>query len=396
MIFINKEFTKEFLSYYLSTIFTEFLSKKLIRFNSVISQIDFVRVSKIFNQKYLEKLILLKPDVIQNEIEYIFENLQEVKEFYLPKQYFYGVKLPYFRYSTFDFRNKVDPLLFDSHIDLYITELKTLNLKSYNIDWAINSLSNIKAQVEAKNIVKKLESIILGKSKIEEIFPLWVHELSNLFSYSRLSKDLTYKLVSFLDITICPYCNEDKLHFYLSPEGDKDYRPSLDHFYPKSKFPFLALSVYNLIPSCEFCNENCKGSIDTHSFPFASPHITGVDEEPLFTFDTGYLKEQFDRLTVDNITIKLNSMNQSIDNNVDMFAIENRYNNDDYKLWFMKFIKTKHTIEDLKFPKEHSPFLESLVGRNLNQGIPATKAENKKFSLDMFNQVLDRKVKLDD
>ena len=32
-------------------------------------------------------------------------------------------------------------------------------------------------------------------------------------------------------------------------------KKQIDHFFPKRKYPFLALCYYNLIPSCDICNE---------------------------------------------------------------------------------------------------------------------------------------------
>jgi hypothetical protein len=34
----------------------------------------------------------------------------------------------------------------------------------------------------------------------------------------------------------------------------KELMPEIDHFYPKDKYPFLAVSFFNLIPSCLTCN----------------------------------------------------------------------------------------------------------------------------------------------
>jgi len=43
-------------------------------------------------------------------------------------------------------------------------------------------------------------------------------------------------------VTVCPYCDGSRL------------MPKLDHFYPKSTFPFLACAPHNLIPICTDCN----------------------------------------------------------------------------------------------------------------------------------------------
>lgn len=58
-----------------------------------------------------------------------------------------------------------------------------------------------------------------------------------------------YYLVKSLDLSVCPYCNRN----FIRNLSDKR-ASELDHFYPKEKHPFLAVSFYNLIPSCKLCN----------------------------------------------------------------------------------------------------------------------------------------------
>ncbi len=65
-------------------------------------------------------------------------------------------------------------------------------------------------------------------------------------------KKIAYMLIKELGIKTCPYCNRNYISFIKN--NQKQARPQLDHFYPKSIFPFLACSFYNLIPSCSACN----------------------------------------------------------------------------------------------------------------------------------------------
>ncbi|MCP5523411.1 MAG: HNH endonuclease [Verrucomicrobiales bacterium] len=46
------------------------------------------------------------------------------------------------------------------------------------------------------------------------------------------------------DLGVCPYCDGT-----LTPS-----RAEVDHFYPKSEYPFLALLPENLVPACKGCN----------------------------------------------------------------------------------------------------------------------------------------------
>lgn len=61
-----------------------------------------------------------------------------------------------------------------------------------------------------------------------------------------------YSFVSALNLKTCPYCNRNYT-FVVDSENGK-LRPEIDHFYPKSEYPYLAMSFYNLIPSCQVCN----------------------------------------------------------------------------------------------------------------------------------------------
>lgn len=49
----------------------------------------------------------------------------------------------------------------------------------------------------------------------------------------------------------CVYCNRN---YTLDFKNLNNSRAQLDHWFPKSDFPILALSFYNLIPSCQSCN----------------------------------------------------------------------------------------------------------------------------------------------
>lgn len=57
------------------------------------------------------------------------------------------------------------------------------------------------------------------------------------------------KLVEALDVSVCPYCNRGYLNTLRSY---KTYQ--IDHFFPKDEYPILAVSFYNLVPSCYACN----------------------------------------------------------------------------------------------------------------------------------------------
>ncbi|MCG3660204.1 hypothetical protein [Aliarcobacter butzleri] len=83
-----------------------------------------------------------------------------------------------------------------------------------------------------------------------------------LFDYTDLQQS---KIAPFfednLEIFTCYYCNIDYVNTYNTKNGKKN-KFTLDHYYDKSTYPYLALSLYNLIPSCYTCNSKLKGTVE--------------------------------------------------------------------------------------------------------------------------------------
>lgn len=81
----------------------------------------------------------------------------------------------------------------------------------------------------------------------------------------------------------CPYCNADLVYAVETDNrGTHFMRTAFDHFYPRGKYPFLGLSLYNLIPSCERCNAKFKHAKDPYVRNVAHPYIDDVDARMMF------------------------------------------------------------------------------------------------------------------
>ncbi len=87
------------------------------------------------------------------------------------------------------------------------------------------------------------------------------------FDYDTFSKKSgawgAYQLVQEVGLRICPYCQLHHVNYHM-PAGKKTFalRPPLDHFLPKSNYPYLAVSLGNLVPCCGQCNSGVKLSLD--------------------------------------------------------------------------------------------------------------------------------------
>lgn len=70
--------------------------------------------------------------------------------------------------------------------------------------------------------------------------------------YERIRKEYLQKVLDSLNLSVCPYCNRQ--YIFSAGDGHK-VSAQFDHFYNKIKYPYLALSFYNLIPCCPTCNK---------------------------------------------------------------------------------------------------------------------------------------------
>ena len=129
----------------------------------------------------------------------------------------------------------------------------------YKVD-EINFLSKIMKKEKNKKGI--LEEMFSSFKINKEYLP---HEL---FSYDEFPNHRgewnRHKLLSLMEIEVCPYCQRNYISSF-EENNDKRTTADLDHFYPKSLYPFLALSLYNFIPSCQICNSRFKGSKDTYN-----------------------------------------------------------------------------------------------------------------------------------
>jgi hypothetical protein len=139
-----------------------------------------------------------------------------------------------------------------------------------------------------------------------------------------------YQLTKTLDCNVCPYCNRNYIHTIQAITGK--FRPELDHYYPKSRFPFLALSLYNLIPSCHTCNSSLKGSIDFYNKSHIHPYNDNVTEMIEFIIDITNNDGSGDVIpAVDDFSINIeinttDDMNkEKILNSIETFLIKEQY-----------------------------------------------------------------------
>ncbi|AEE48643.1 hypothetical protein [Haliscomenobacter hydrossis] len=151
-----------------------------------------------------------------------------------------------------------------------------------------------------KFLESKFETILIGNphelnSLIEESQAYSAYKtetgglketLKKIFNYEKFSEKgenlwNTYWLADQLRVDTCPYCN--RLYTHTVIKEKEISRPQFDHFWDQATYPFLALSFYNLIPSCYICNSTLKRNLPFSTDTHIHPYIEGFGDEIRFT-----------------------------------------------------------------------------------------------------------------
>lgn len=158
-----------------------------------------------------------------------------------------------------------------------------------------------------------------------------------------------YRLAENLNINTCAYCNRlyTKTVINETENGkiSKLTRPTFDHWFPQSKNPILALSFYNLIPSCNVCNSSLKSSTDMTLENNLHPYINQD-----INFQFSYKLNSIDKydFTIKNIGDDLNTKSK---NTADFFKLKEIYETHINEVEDLLKIKKAYSVTYLKSMK---------------------------------------------
>ena len=185
--------------------------------------------------------------------------------------------------------------------------------------------------IPTSRVVKKIK---FGKLNL---FPDYIQRLEFMYNaFASSAKRLknkkendynAHKLIEKLGITVCPYCNRNFIN-NIKTVKTKTRTSEIDHFYPKSIFPFFAVSFFNLIPSCKVCNKIKLAN----NIKILNPYDKRFDTNKIIKFSQQITGTQFYYKTEDiKLEIKYKSENKTAEqlakNSIDVFKLEDLYNN---------------------------------------------------------------------
>lgn len=151
-----------------------------------------------------------------------------------------------------------------------------------------------------EKIIDDFDEIVIAKRKT---FTTWEKKFDNIRDYKLIKRKFWEQIVKTLryselkskeylelhrniGIKTCMYCNSAlavnaEIEIIKKPRKKKGTIKKrkatfeLDHYVAKSKYPFLSISFYNLIPSCSTCNK-AKSINDINYYPFEETDNIGA------------------------------------------------------------------------------------------------------------------------
>ncbi|WP_054721085.1 hypothetical protein [Marinifilum fragile] len=205
-----------------------------------------------------------------------------------------------------------------------IKELEKAKIEKVHYDFCMGNLEILnKLNLHRHNapqlydfLIENLENLLIGEKEqllqIIQLCPVITGNINNelklIFNYeifrdNKPPKWGAYSYFKKLGVNACPYCNRIFINptkrlnrRKLTPLREKfdnqtyewikghnpNLKPDIDHFYSKEKYPYLAISLYNLIPCCTICNSRLKHKRD---WTILHPYSDSLDKHYRFTVD---------------------------------------------------------------------------------------------------------------
>lgn len=206
-----------------------------------------------------------------------------------------------------------------SNINILASEHARLLLENYKADLNVDELDRLLTPYSFNQVLvakpAELREIIdtIRKRPYDKVFSSLL-KVYKKFAKWEGGKYCAEKLLKNLGLTVCPYCNRTYIH---SIDEKKARVCQIDHFFNKKDYPYLALSFYNLIPSCYACNHTKS----TRSIGLSPYEIT----------NSNIVAFSYNHTSISNIEVTLSTENEEMKTNIKELGLDSLYkNHNDY------------------------------------------------------------------
>jgi len=267
----------------------------------------------------------------------------------------------------------------------FLSEKRLGNIKAVVLNTSLSETNRLLADDVINDFTNKPQSYILaGKERIEEIrlsletsWKFMVPMFHDIFTkwYTDFASQYGEKYMDALNIRTCPYCNRSYT-FTIKRTSYQHFktRPEFDHFYDKKKYPLLALSFYNLVPSCHTCN-HIKSTKKAGVNPYFDGFHSSFSMMNTKTFRKMNVNEALHIQKECNFEIDIPSASVGEKQNIETFGINQLYNG--HKDYVMEIIDKANAYNAVGAQNlieafqgiDHSPkdVFDFVWGRNLEK-----------------------------
>jgi hypothetical protein len=377
MLKINRKYSENFIAEFCAYVMDDVIQPRLEKFPPEVRR----DIAAVFPDAEIVNILQAEPEMLIKKIHHLFLLHPDIAERYCYSYILKDVVLHDEPYNL-GLGNEAEIDIFDTVVARTLAELSKLPstehlpLTRYYIDFLAGSAARNKKKKVLCRLANAKRNHSVVTDKIKALFPAWINALEDVFDYQAVAEKYGYDITQFLELDICPYCGIEKIQTYKTAEIE--VRPDLDHFYPKTRFPFLAMSIYNLIPSGNICNQKHKKN---HSMlGYLHPFTEGIDEGVLFVF--GYVP---DSQVGHTLQVSLNPQSsEAKENNLNIFKINPLYNhNNELRRWYAITKNIASVYKESGEGIKESVFLNSIV--DLTQ--PATCEFAQKYKVDALNDM---------
>ncbi len=219
-----------------------------------------------------------------------------------------------------------------------------------------------KSLLQINNLIKKKLKDFQEDINLEKLILLGYEDLQKLVEYidnhkiltnlSKNEKDIFLTLyarlnnvefIKELDVNVCPYCNRNYI-FNFSKNNKEQATAQLDHFFDKQSYPYLAVSLYNLVPSCGTCNQR-KSSKNENIF---YPYNESFNDNAKFVYKGIRADNKTTFLDSSRIMFEIQAINtfqkEKVKKHIEVFNLKNLY--DEHKDVISELLQKKEIYSD--------------------------------------------------
>ncbi|MGB3751080.1 MAG: HNH endonuclease [Arcobacteraceae bacterium] len=234
--------------------------------------------------------------------------------------------------------------------DRKMSKFKNRTFESYYNSCIKHKLNNYSLEDILCGDFEKIKEI---KESVGEKYSSQTNLMKQFFNYDKKSASFNAKTSCFqgkiskffeeeVEVHTCYYCNIDFINTFKKGKETKNAF-TLDHVLEKADYPFLALSLYNLVPSCYVCNSKVKDS--KIKFDDCSPTNKNFDFNDKVKFKSFLINPNLQIEKEEDFYIKLiESYSSQYDTYIESLNLNDRYDYHKYKV--IEMIKKREDYPD--------------------------------------------------